>query len=1065
MTTERNQMNCVNETGTVSEGVAHGRTGVRCKPSQIVIQRLHQQEQDKDKEELMSFRVCSLNVGTLRGRSSEIVEMLERREVDVCCVQEHRWRGRSVRMIEGKAERYKFFWKGNEFGTGGVGIFLAEKWVDKVIDVNRVSDRIILIKILANDRILTVVSVYAPQCGLDDSVKDNFYDSLIGTTAKLADKEVVVITGDLNGHVGKEAEGFENLHGGFGYGVRNREGERILEFSSAMDMIVGNTFFQKRDTHLVTYESGLSKTQIDYCLVRRTQRKLLKDVKVVPGEECITQHKPLVCDFKIKAKKSIKRKFVPRRKVWKLQDDAVKKDFLEKVVEYRQSCKTASNVDGYWKVLKDSLLAASDDVCGWTKGPPRHKETWWWNDKVDDAVKQKRKLWKEWKQGKIDKNDYLEAKRKAKRAVYQAKCESERKRFGEIERRDDQKNEVFKIAKAMVKTNQDIVGEQCVKNDEGKLAVTNDDKKQAWQSHYQRLLNTEFEWDRNTLSEEHPVSGPAVRVTKKMVEKAVSKMKNGKAAGPSGIVSEMVKAAGEVGIDMITNLVNQIIMEGCIPIDWELSTIVNCYKGKGDALDRGNYRGLKLTDQVLKVLERIIEQLVRQQVDINGMQFGFMPGRGTTDAIFILRQLQEKYLSRNKNLYFAFVDLEKAFDRVPRDVVWWAMRKLGVEEWLIKVVQSLYTNARSQVRINGSFSKDFQVNVGLHQGSVLSPLLFIMVLEALSRDIRMGCPEELLYADDLALISETLQGLTEKLNLWKATMESKGLKVNLGKTKVMVSGRNVGEPKEEGHFPCAICKKGVGSNSIYCKSCKHWVHKRCSGIKGKLASGQEYTCSKCSADCPPEAENVVVNCGGQKIDVVEKFCYLGDTIGARGGAEESVTARIQSAWNKFRELLPLLTSKSFPLLTKGRVYQACVRSVMLYGSETWPIKEDELRKLESNENRMVRWMCGVSIDKRIQSSDLRKRLGIQCIRDEIQRKRLQWFGHLERMDENDWPSKCRRITLDGVLPKGRPKKTWNELVRKDLQEKNITKEVAQDRLAWKSVIRKCPTHACMENGH
>ena len=92
-------------------------------------------------------------------------------------------------------------------------------------------------------------------------------------------------------------------------------------------------------------------------------------------------------------------------------------------------------------------------------------------------------------------------------------------------------------------------------------------------------MNTEFDWDRHTLSVEHPVSGPAVRVTEKMVEKAVSKMKNGKAAGPSGIVSEMVKAAGEVGLHMVTNLVNQIIMEGCILIDWELSTIVNCCRG------------------------------------------------------------------------------------------------------------------------------------------------------------------------------------------------------------------------------------------------------------------------------------------------------------------------------------------------------------------------------------------------------------------------------------------------------------------------------------------------------
>ena len=152
-----------------------------------------------------------------------------------------------------------------------------------------------------------------------------------------------------------------------------------------------------------------------------------------------------------------------------------------------------------------------------------------------------------------------------------------------------------------------------------------------------------------------------------------------------------------------------------------------------------------------------------------------MPDRSTTDAIFILRQLQEKYLARKRNLYFAFVDLEKAFDRLPRDVVWWALRKLGVEEWSIRVVQSMYRNTKSKVRINSNFSDDFLIKVGLHRGSVLSPLLLIIVLEALCREMILGCPEELLYADDLALFSETLAGFIEKLHSWKSVMELKGL--------------------------------------------------------------------------------------------------------------------------------------------------------------------------------------------------------------------------------------------------------------------------------------------------
>ena len=199
----------------------------------------------------------------------------------------------------------------------------------------------------------------------------------------------------------------------------------------------------------------------------------------------------------------------------------------------------------------------------------------------------------------------------------------------------------------------------------------------------------------------------------------------------------MLKPVGESGAIEVHHLIEDIITEGRIPTDWQESYIVNLYKGKGDALNRGNYRGLKLIDQVMKVLERVVESLIRQRVEIDEMQCGFMSGRGTTDARFIVRQLQEKHLTAYKPLYMAFVDLEKAFDRVPRDVIWWAMRKLGIDEWLVRLVQSMYTDVRSRVRVGNGYSEKFGVAVGVHQGSVLSPLLFIIVLEALYR-LSMG---------------------------------------------------------------------------------------------------------------------------------------------------------------------------------------------------------------------------------------------------------------------------------------------------------------------------------------
>jgi hypothetical protein len=119
----------------------------------------------------------------------------------------------------------------------------------------------------------------------------------------------------------------------------------------------------------------------------------------------------------------------------------------------------------------------------------------------------------------------------------------------------------------------------------------------------------------------------------------------------------------------------------------------------------------------------------------------------------------KKTFAANKPLYLTFIDLEKAFDRVPREVIWWSKHRLGIDEWLVRLVQSMYCNVKSRVRVGND--DEFPVGIGVHQGSVLSSLLFIIVLEELSKDFNTGCPWKLLYADDLVIMSDTLDALTD----------------------------------------------------------------------------------------------------------------------------------------------------------------------------------------------------------------------------------------------------------------------------------------------------------------
>src|SRR6267154_698996 len=134
------------------------------------------------------------------------------------------------------------------------------------------------------------------------------------------------------------------------------------------------------------------------------------------------------------------------------------------------------------------------------------------------------------------------------------------------------------------------------------------------------------------------------------VRLAISEAKSGKAAGPSGVATDMLKAAGELGVRWVADICSEVVSSGEIPADWKRSWMVNVYKGKGNALECSSYRGIKLLDHVLKVLERVIEAWVRKMVKLEEMQFGFSPGKGTTDAIFIVRQVQEKFLGKQKEL-------------------------------------------------------------------------------------------------------------------------------------------------------------------------------------------------------------------------------------------------------------------------------------------------------------------------------------------------------------------------------------------------------------------------------
>lgn len=276
------------------------------------------------------IRVATWNIGSLTGKCSELAEVLQRRRVHVACIQETKWKGSKAREI---GNGYRLFYHGTGNTRNGVGIVLDREFSSMVVDVKRISDRLMIIRLVVDGGRVSVVSAYAPQVGCSDEEKMKFWEMLEQALLEIPKEEKVIIGADLNGHVGKDRKGFMRQHGGWGYGARNEGGEEILKVAQAYDLAIVNTFFQKKEEHLITFKSGPSKSQIDFFLVRREELKGAKDCKVIPGESLTAQHRVLVMDFRIAVVKKRRPQRDKKKIRWWRMKEAEGREFGNKLVE------------------------------------------------------------------------------------------------------------------------------------------------------------------------------------------------------------------------------------------------------------------------------------------------------------------------------------------------------------------------------------------------------------------------------------------------------------------------------------------------------------------------------------------------------------------------------------------------------------------------------------------------------------------------------------------------------------------------------------------------------------
>jgi hypothetical protein len=900
-----------------------------------------------------------------------------------------------------------------------------------------------MIKVQTVLAILRIVTVYAPQAGLPESEKEIFWQTLDSVMPIPNSAEFVVLAGDLNGHVGMHADGFPGIHGGFGFGTRNKEGLAILEFAASTNLILANTFYSKKLRDRATYYSGGNLSQVDYILVPKNTRKLINDIYVISTEECVRQHRLLVMDWKIRT--PTQHNQTRRRKIrtWKLQEEETHMLFQRDTEAQIRSIPKNLDLEEEWTCFKMAMLKVAEEICGVSTQGRRMWKNKVWTPVVQEAVKLKRVAYLRWCSDNNDtsRKDYVTARNRARRLLHLSSEHAAVVLGQELENHYRQGNlfrEIRKINDNLkevgnVRTLRSITTGSTITDTETLL--------QMWTCHMQKVLNDGASKTQNSMKNRDRSERLSSPIQPHETILALTGMKLHKAAGVSNITTEMLKALGEYGLTWLTRFFNRIWREGRMPYDWNTGTIVPVYKGKGDPLTCNSYRPIKLLEHTLKLLERIISRRILKIAHINSMQRGFLPDRSALDAIFAVRTIVERHLELDRDIWAAFVDLEKAYDRVPRDLIWWALRNQGVSESIIDLVETMYRDSVSTVRIETNegtkTGQSFLVQSGVHQGSALSPLLFIIVMEEVTKSVRRGIPWELLFADDLVILADSSNDLSHWLGQWTRSLEDAGLRVNVDKTQIMRFSRSSQRPlPQSGKFPCAVCHQGVGANSVKCTQCQKWVHARCINHPKTLETiAPDFICHTCKHGAKQE-KRLGINVGSTYFASVEQFCYLGHVLANSGNITYAVRARIQRACLTWKKFSPILLQKRLNSRLRGWLFDLTVRTSLLYTSEIWPLKHTDLMILERTQNRMLRWMAGVRLHDQTPSADLLKDFGLDKIEDRVRTIRLRWARTVNQ-HKPDHPVKiCQSIRIDGHRKVGRPNLTWAATVKNDMRDTN-----------------------------
>ena len=546
-----------------------------------------------------------------------------------------------------------------------------------------------------------------------------------------------------------------------------------------------------------------------------------------------------------------------------------------------------------------------------------------------------------------------------------------------------------------------------VKDETGTNMLTETNEiSERWRQYFQNLLNAGEEEEIDTREDENLqfTENQGDEIRRDEVEYAIKRMKNGKASGEDEIPIEFIKALEEVGVTWIMRIANEAWRSGRIPHDWSKAVVCPIFK-KGDKALCSNYRGISLLSHIGKIYERIIERRLRLVVEekLGEWQYGFRPGRSTVDMIFTMKILLEKSWEWNLDKDAIFIDMEKAFDRIPRAKLWNALEhpEYEIPSNLKRAIKSIYVKCESKVKLRDGDTEWFEVKTGVRQGGVVSPLLFIIFMDRCMKEINEGSDSlTLAYADDVAVICDNERKLQETAEKWNRIMNEYGMKININKTEVMSISR--------------------------------------------------------------QDKQLNIRIGNGQLRQVTSFDYLGSKFTENNSQEAEIDNRINKFNKNLGMLYPLIRDRNVPIKCKTTIYTTILRPILLYGSETWTLTAKTRSKIRATEMKVLRGIKGVTRRDRIRNTNIREELGIMDILELIEQNRLRWYGHVQRMESERLPKKALIWKPTTRRPVGRPRKRWLDGVDEALKKRGEERieiegnETFMDRETWREIVRRGP---------